>query len=79
MLVRACVKLWSPERHWLFHSGVRGAVHTLLLVEQWARGPAADPGRGVLPKEMWLLLCTFVMRADHRAAPAAAAAAAPVE
>ena len=77
-VVGACVKPWSPERHWLFHAGVRGAVKTLLLVEQRLQrraGVSEPPPRSngwpihadlpLLPRELWLMFCSFVTRGGH--------------
>jgi hypothetical protein len=31
-LIKAATRGWAPSRHWLHHSGVRTAVHTVLQV-----------------------------------------------
>lgn len=38
-LVIAAFKGWSPSRHWLYHAGVRRAIHTLLLIAQRLQTP----------------------------------------
>ena len=38
-LIIAAFKGWSPSRHWLYHAGVRRAIHTLLLIAQRLQTP----------------------------------------
>ena len=75
-LARAAMKCWSPVRHWLFHGRFRGAVHTVLLVqERLGRRPeraSASSSAATLPSlpnELWLLVCAMLLRRDWRALP----------
>lgn len=71
---------WSASRHFLFHAGVRRSVHhVLMVVARLQRQQAAAGGGGsrrsvrqlqytatavVLPAEMWLIVCSFLLRGD---------------
>ena len=78
MLLREAMAGWSPSRHVLFHAGFRGAIRATILASSRLRRrravvvslPAADCiaiGVAVLPElphEMWLQICSFLLRRD---------------
>lgn len=64
---------WSPSRHRLFHVGFRRAIRSVLLVARRHKHGSKDGKSGrvsafpvlpVLPNELWLLLCSFLVRAS---------------
>ena len=76
-LIRAATSGWSPTSHWLHHTAVRTAVHTMLLVSarlaklagqsrevtEDATDTVSDD-RPVLPPELWLVVGRFCLRQD---------------
>ena len=78
-LARDGMAPWAPARHFLFHAGFRGRIHTLLLVaaklrERHAFATTISPsnlrllGKQTtvvgLPDELWCLICGFMLRED---------------
>lgn len=76
VLLREAMAGWSPSRHVLFHAGFRKAIRATVLTSTRLRRrravvmslPAADRiaiGVAVLPElphEMWLHICSFLLR-----------------
>ena len=69
-LAREAMARWSPSRHWLHHAAFREAVRAVLLVAQrldthgggqppWGQ---AAPTLRVLPPELWLHICGWLLR-----------------
>ena len=65
-LAHAVVACWSPERHWLYHAGVRSAVCAVLLVRQRLEDRGGGPGAALphLPLELWFAVCAMLLRRD---------------
>ena len=60
LFVREAMGCWSPERHWLFHPGFRGILHTVLLVQE--RLSCGGGGLAFMPPELWLSICALMLR-----------------
>ena len=60
-LARDAMACWSPERHWLFHSRVRNAVHTVLL-ERLNDTTGVDAPLLYLPGELWFYIYAMLLR-----------------
>ena len=73
---------WSPPQHRLYHARFREVIQLVLLVSirlmnaggdddgGEAEHRAADSGGpAVLPRELWLWLCSFLLRGDWAVTP----------
>ena len=76
-LIRAAMSRWSPERHVLYHRGVRSGVRMVLLLAERLRRRHDFVGAlpqhqlvllpqpallGKLPNELWHMVCGFFLR-----------------
>jgi ankyrin repeat protein len=72
-LIKAATRGWAPTAHWLHHTNIRTAVHTVLQVfERLHRQSAMQHGGGniaptavvppTLPPEMWMVIAHFFVR-----------------
>ena len=61
-LFKAAVSGWAPDRHFLFHAGVRSSVHAVLLVAERLQRRFEIPGDLFLPIELWREICGFFLR-----------------
>ena len=65
-------KGWIPAGHQLFHSGVRTAVHAVLVVAARLQQLTADESKDhlpVLPTEIWQYIMNFFLRSDWEVPP----------
>ena len=78
-LIRAAMSSWSPERHMLYHRGVRSGVRMVFLVAERLRrrrdlvGALPLQQRHLLPQswmlvelphELWHMVCSFFRRSN---------------
>ena len=59
-LAEAASLPWSPERHWLFHAGIRASIEVVMLC-RLRLGPD-DLRLPKLPVEIWWLMVGFLGR-----------------
>jgi ankyrin repeat protein len=77
-LIKAATRGWTPTAHWLHHTNIQTAVHTILLVSERlhmaslvdARAPAAAiAALPILPPEMWVAVLRFLLRRHWAVSP----------